>query len=235
VAVGGFDGVGMTARPRVELFEGIRRDHRREGFSTRVGGAPWGASAHGAPGVVVTAAAATEVAQRDAPVLGPWHEAIDAWLVADLAMPKKQRHTARRVWERLVDEREVEVAEATVRAYVIGARRRLGVIQPGGGDGPADAPMYSQRRSHCSSTDHRDHHRDPRSDPHPDGPRRTTDHPARRPSHHYRPLTVGTWRTEPPLPRPTQRRSVGFVEPAPNVVNATSPGGHGLPAHGSPH
>ena len=38
---------------------------------------------------------------------------------------RKQRHTARRIWERLVDERGATVAEPTVRAYVGHVRREL--------------------------------------------------------------------------------------------------------------
>jgi transposase len=39
-------------------------------------------------------------------------------LVADRDMPRKQRHTARRVWRRLVDEYGAAVGESTVRAFV---------------------------------------------------------------------------------------------------------------------
>ena len=45
--------------------------------------------------------------------------------MADLSAPRKQRHTARRVWQRLVDERGASVAESTVRAYVGRVRREL--------------------------------------------------------------------------------------------------------------
>lgn len=49
---------------------------------------------------------------------GPWAGTIRGWLVADLEVPKKQRHTARRVWERLVSECGAVVGESTVRRYV---------------------------------------------------------------------------------------------------------------------
>jgi predicted transcriptional regulator len=32
------------------------------------------------------------------PVLGPYHEIIFKWLEGDLESPKKQRHTAKRIW-----------------------------------------------------------------------------------------------------------------------------------------
>ena len=44
---------------------------------------------------------------RVAPVLGPYVETVRGWLTADLAAPRKQRHTARRVWQRLIEEQGV--------------------------------------------------------------------------------------------------------------------------------
>ena len=55
---------------------------------------------------------------RVAPVLGPHVATVRGWLTADLAAPRKQRHTARRVWQRLVEEEGVAVAESSVRALV---------------------------------------------------------------------------------------------------------------------
>ena len=45
------------------------------------------------------------------------------WLVEDLDAPKKQRHTARRVWQRLIEEEGASVAESSVRNLV--ARLRV--------------------------------------------------------------------------------------------------------------
>jgi hypothetical protein len=41
---------------------------------------------------------------RPAPKLGAYRELIDAWLLADVDAPRKQRHTSKRIWRRLVDE-----------------------------------------------------------------------------------------------------------------------------------
>jgi len=60
---------------------------------------------------------------RVLPVLEPWKAVIDGWLAADKEAPRKQRHTARRVWQRLVEEYDAEVGESTVRRYVGEARR----------------------------------------------------------------------------------------------------------------
>ena len=46
--------------------------------------------------------------------------------MADRDAPRKQRHTARRIWRRLVDEHGADVAEVTVRQYVRARKRELG-------------------------------------------------------------------------------------------------------------
>lgn len=61
------------------------------------------------------------------PVLGDYHNKIDEWLKADKDQPKKQRHTAKRVYNRLVDEFGFSGCESNVRRYVREAKRRLGV------------------------------------------------------------------------------------------------------------
>jgi transposase len=67
---------------------------------------------------------------RPAPKLGEYRELIDEWLIADRDAPRKQRHTAKRIWRRLVDEHGVDVAETTVRDRVRKRRRELGLSLP---------------------------------------------------------------------------------------------------------
>lgn len=109
---------------RVELFERIRRDREREGLSIREL-----ARRHGVHRRAVRQALASALPpprkrpeRRSAPKLGPYRPLIDEWLRADREAPRKQRHTAKRIWQRLLDEFGAEVAETTVREYV---RRRL--------------------------------------------------------------------------------------------------------------
>ena len=64
------------------------------------------------------------------PVLGKYLEIIDGWLNEDKKSPKKQRHTARRVYNRLVTEYGFKGVESTVRKYVREAKVRLGVNAP---------------------------------------------------------------------------------------------------------
>jgi hypothetical protein len=52
---------------------------------------------------------------------------VDGWLVADRDVPKKQRHTARRVRQRLVAEHGAACSEITVSRYVARRRVKLGL------------------------------------------------------------------------------------------------------------
>ena len=61
------------------------------------------------------------------PILGPYLPIIDKWLEDDKQRPKKQRHTAVRIYNRLKAEHDFQGAETTVRRYVREAKQRLGV------------------------------------------------------------------------------------------------------------
>ena len=60
------------------------------------------------------------------PVLGPYLDIIERWLKEDKDKPKKQRHTAKRIYSRLCNEHGFKGSERTVRKYVHDARRLLG-------------------------------------------------------------------------------------------------------------
>ena len=114
----------------MEQFEQIRRDRDREGLSIRAL-----AERHGVHRRAVRQALESAVppakrapSGRGAPKLGEYREIIDEWLTADLQAPRKQCHTAKRIWRRLVDEHGVEVAETTVRDHVRKRRRELGLV-----------------------------------------------------------------------------------------------------------
>jgi len=113
---------------RVEQFELIRRDHAREGLSVRALAKRHGVHRRAVRQALVSAVppAKRGPVVRPAPKLGPFRAVIDEWLVADRDAPRKQRHTARRIWRRLVDEHGADVAEVTVRQYVQARKRELG-------------------------------------------------------------------------------------------------------------
>jgi transposase len=112
-------------RSKVELFEQIRRDCRDQGLSIREL-----AERHRVHRRTVRQALASAIPParkayppRPRPAIDPYAEVIDGWLLADREAPRKQRHTARRIWQRLVAEHGASCAEVTVSRYV--ARRKL--------------------------------------------------------------------------------------------------------------
>jgi transposase len=70
-------------------------------------------------------------AARTAPVMGPYLAVVETWLAADETAPRKQRHTAKRVYDRLVTEYDFRGSEVTVRRAVRAIKgRRVEVFVP---------------------------------------------------------------------------------------------------------
>jgi len=68
-------------------------------------------------------------AVREKPKIGPAITFINTILEADQKAPRKQRHTAHRIWGRLCEERpELKVSEPTVRKYVRERKHEMGLI-----------------------------------------------------------------------------------------------------------
>jgi transposase len=110
----------------VELFEIIRREFRDEDVSIREL-----AARHGVHRRTVRAALADAVPPqrktpvRRSPALGAYQDTVRGWLIEDQSAPRKQRHTARRVWQRLIEEKGGVMAESSVRHLVARLRREL--------------------------------------------------------------------------------------------------------------
>jgi len=125
----GREGFGLESR--VQLFEDIRRDARCEGLSIRAL-----ADRHGVHRRTVRAALESPIPPpRKRPVriaakLERFKTLIDDMLVTDLTAPRKQRHTTKRIWTRLVDEHGCEASYSSVRDYV--ARRRPEIVAESG-------------------------------------------------------------------------------------------------------
>jgi transposase len=121
---------------RVELYAAIRRD-ARAGMSER----QLQRSHHVGWRTVKAAMESAWPAQR-APYpargskLDPFKPVIDEILVADLDAPRKQRHTATRIYARLTDEHDMtDISYPVVRAYVAKRRPEVRVEQGRGGPG----------------------------------------------------------------------------------------------------
>jgi len=64
------------------------------------------------------------------PALEGYLPIIDGWLEGDKGEPRKQRHTARRIYHRLVNEHGYAGSEEAVRRYVRLTKPRLGLDGP---------------------------------------------------------------------------------------------------------
>jgi len=64
------------------------------------------------------------------PVSGQWEPIVRGWLVADQLVHRKQRHTAKRMWERLVEEHDAQISASAVRAMVarLKVELRIGTV-----------------------------------------------------------------------------------------------------------
>jgi len=89
--------------------------HSRNTIKKAIRGEPWGYK---------------ERSHQPFPVLDKYLAVIDGWLKSDKDKPKKQRHTARRIYNRLVEEHAYQGSEPTVRRYVRFAKMALGIDTP---------------------------------------------------------------------------------------------------------
>ena len=109
----------------MQLYEQIRRVHEREQLSIRELSRRFGVHRRDVRAALESAVPAPrKISERPAPKMDEFKPFIDGWLEADRSLPRKQRHTARRVWQRLVDEHDADVGESTVRKYVKVVRER---------------------------------------------------------------------------------------------------------------
>jgi transposase len=107
--------------------EFIKKKHANEGWSIRKVARQLEVSRQTVRKVLAAPAEPPSYRQnlpRAQPVVGPYLGIIERWLAADETAPRKQRHTARRVYDRLVAEYDFPGAEVTVRRAVRTLRGR---------------------------------------------------------------------------------------------------------------
>src|SRR5215472_17834585 len=120
--------LGMERRAKVELFEQIRREY--EFGSGTIKGVAYKLGVHRRmvrQALVNAEPPERKQFKRKRRAIGPLRPFIDGILEADRSAPRKQRHTAHRIFERIRTELpEHKVAEVTVRLYVRERKRELG-------------------------------------------------------------------------------------------------------------
>lgn len=127
-------------RVRMELFAKIRRDARVEGLSIRGLAKRYQVGRDTVRQALLDPVPpARKTPERSSPRLDAFKPAIDAMLTEDTTAPRKQRHTARRILARLLEEHGAEeLSYSTVRDYVrirraqidVEAGRRVEVFVP---------------------------------------------------------------------------------------------------------
>ena len=111
---------------KVELYEKVRLARRDEGLSIRALAARFGVHRREVRAALASPEPALrKVPARSAPVTGVWHGWIREVLVADRDAPRKQRHTAKRIRDRLAEEKGVLISESQCRAVVARIRAEI--------------------------------------------------------------------------------------------------------------
>jgi transposase len=111
---------------KVELYEKIRLARRDELLSVRALARRFKVHRRDVRAALASPEpSARKAPSRRSPVMGDHHAWIRAVLLADRAAPKKQRHTAERIRDRLAQERQVLVSPSQCRAVVAKIRAEI--------------------------------------------------------------------------------------------------------------
>lgn len=134
----------MPRMSKVELFAAIRRDSRA-GMSGRAIATKYRVSRHTVSDALASAWPRERKPLPPRPsVLDPFKADIDDILRVDLDAPRKQRHTAKRIYDRLIDEHSMHnVSYQVVRGYVA---ERKPKIRAEAGRGPVNVFLPQTHR-----------------------------------------------------------------------------------------
>lgn len=116
-----------TRPSRVEIYAAIRCD-AKAGLSKRALQRKHGVGYRTvATALELACSKARQLPPKRGSRLDPYREIIDGWLRDDLDAPRKQRHTAKRIFDRLLDEHEATgvVSYGMVRDYVSSRRHEI--------------------------------------------------------------------------------------------------------------
>ena len=116
---------------KMELFENIRRDFSIHGKSRRQIARERNVHRRTVRQALENPIpSARKSPSREPKVLTRFmRNTIDLWLNQDKKAPRKQRHTAKRIYQRLKDQFDYSGAQSTIRHYVGVRRRELGFGQ----------------------------------------------------------------------------------------------------------
>lgn len=113
----------------MELFENIRKEYFNHKKSIRTIARNYGIHRRQVRQALSNAIPPERKrSKRCCKILTVYHkQQIDQWLQDDIKAPRKQRHTGKRIYERLSEGHEYSGAEVTIRNYVYQKRKELGV------------------------------------------------------------------------------------------------------------
>jgi hypothetical protein len=132
---------------RVELFAAIRFDRQRHRMPIRALARKYDVHRRTVRQAIASPVPPDrKVPARSAPVRAAVAGWIDEMLREDLAAPRKQRHTARRVFERLADEHDAQVSYSYVAKYVARRRAEIAAEDQGGAEAEGLAGFVPQVR-----------------------------------------------------------------------------------------
>lgn len=110
----------------VYIQEAVRKAHLRDGKSQRTIAKELGIARNTVSKLVKATDRPVyrQLKPKPYPVVGKYLSVIEAWLKADESAPPKQRHTARRIWDRLRDEYGFTGSERRIREVVAELRQK---------------------------------------------------------------------------------------------------------------